>query len=423
MSSNAMTPRGVTRRKLLLTTVGGSAAIAMPWVSRGYAAETIPVGLVVGMTGRAAPWGVSVANAVRMVIDDINKNGGVKSKGGAKLELIIADHQSQSALAGTLTERLIELQKVVCVIGYATSAASIVGSKAADALKTPVLSTDTADDLSEQGLQHYFRVGAKSGILAAGAVDFAIAAAKATNVQPTKVAIMADDTTFSQSSAKGVVRNFPRTGWKLVENVSYPGGGVSDFTSIIQRLKLTGVDLVFQATFPADAIQITRAMKVVDYNPIAALHVSGAPYTPDFISAVKADGDYITCSVGYVSELTRTNKLLADFAKSYEAAYKRPLDDQASQGCLAAGTLYDALERASDVTRDAVTKAIRETDLEMGANPYINRDGVKFGTSGDNSRAKFIVMQLRDQQQRIVYPESLASTKLVWPMPAWNTRV
>lgn len=411
---------GITRRRLLATT--GAAALAMPWVTRGYAADSIPVGLVVGLTGRASTWGVSVANAVKLVVDEINRDGGVKAKGGAKLELFVADHQSQAAMAGTVSERLIELQKVVAIIGYATSAASIVGSKIANAAGTPVLSTDTADDISEQGFRHYFRIGPKSSQLATAVIDFAKKTADASGLKPNKVAILADDTTFSQASVRGVLRDFPKTGWTLAENISYPGGGVSDFTSIVQRLKLTGVDLVIQSTFPVDAIQITRAMKAVDYNPIAAVHVSGAPYTPDFINGLKDDSDYITCSVGFVPELVQSNPYLQEAAKVYEAAYKQPIDDQASQGVLAAGVLHDALSRAKAVTREALTEALRATDLQIGATRYISRDGVKFDERGDNSRAGAVVMQLRKQQQKIVYPEKLATTKVVWPMPKWNER-
>jgi hypothetical protein len=31
-------------------------------------------------------------------------------------------------------------------------------------------------------------------------------------------------------------------------------------------------------------------------------------------------------------------------------------------------------------------------------------------------------MQLRDEQQRIVYPASFATEKVVWPMPKWSAR-
>ena len=86
------------------------------------------------------------------------------------------------------------------------------------------------------------------------------------------------------------------------------------------------------------------------------------------------------------------------------------------------GALYDALERAPDLSREALTEALRATDLQAGGNPFVLRDGVKFDQAGDNVRAKGLVMQLLDGQQRIVYPADIATTKPVWPMPPWSKR-
>ena len=266
----------VTRRQVLGTSAAGIAALGMPAIARG-AVPSIPVAVVVGLTGATAPWGVPSSDAARLVAAEINANGGVKSKGGAMIDLIVADHQSKPEMAGTLMERVISLQKVVCIIGNSYSGASMVGSKVAEAGKTPMLSLDTAESLSQRGLKYFYRIGPRTSILAAAAVDFAAGAVKEFNTPPKKVAIMADDTTFSQDSVKGLLANLPKTGWNVVDNISYPGGGVADFTSMIQRLKVMGVDLVFQSTFAPDGIGIVRAMKAVDFNPMAAVHVSGAP--------------------------------------------------------------------------------------------------------------------------------------------------
>jgi branched-chain amino acid transport system substrate-binding protein len=420
--SRARSDRRVTRRKFVQSTVIGAGTLGMPFVSRAFGAETIPVGIVVGLTGAAATYGVSVADAAKLVTDDINRNGGIKSKGGAKIELIVADHQSQAVMAGTLVERLIELQKVICVIGNAFSVATVVGSKVAEATKTPFLSSDVSDLLSEQGFKYYFRIGPKASFLAATAVDFAIESARATGIAPKKVVILADDSAYAQTLVRGIQQAYPKTGWEPAEVVSYQFGKVSDFSSTIQRLRLTGVDLLFQGAYPADGINIVRAMKSVDYSPIAAIHVAGAPYAPPFINALKSDADYITCAIGFVPELVSSNKYLADFNKLYETTFKRPLDDQASQGAVIMGTLYDALERASDLTRESLVTALRATDLQIGSNPYISRDGVKFDGRGDNTRVNAIIMQLRNQEQKIVYPQKFATTKLVWPMVKWSDR-
>lgn len=410
----------ITRRAALRV---GAGALAAPFVARtGFAQEKIPVGVVVGLTGPAGPWGVPVANSLRLVVRRINEAGGIKSKGGAQIELIVADHQSQPRLAGTLTERMTQVQNVVAVIGNATSGATLVGSKVAEAAQTPMLSTDLGESLTEQGLKYFFRIGPRSSALAAAAVQFARETAEKTGVKPKRVAILADDTTFSQDSANGVLRELKTSGWELAENVSYPGGGVADFVPIMQRLKLTGVDLLFQATFAPDGIQIVRAMKAIDYNPIATVHVAGAPYTPAFQTALKEDAEFITDSVGFVPELVSANKFLSEFGKVYQETYNQPVDDQASLAVNCAGTLYDALERASDMTRVGLTAALRKTNLKVGDNPYIIRDGVHFDEKGDNTKAIAIVMQIRNQQQRIVWPASLATTKVTWPTPAWRKR-
>src|SRR5208337_2922319 len=184
----------------------------------------------------------------------------------------------------------------------------------------------------------------------------------------------------------------------LFENISYPPGNVGDFAPIVQRLKLNQVDLFLQATTAPDGLQILQAVKALDYNPIAMLHVIGAPYTADFAAGAKEDANYITDAVGYVPELASSNPKISAFGRLYKATYNRDLDDQASLGTNGVGVLYAALERAASLDRAAVTTAIRETDLQIGANPYIIRDGVKFSAEGNNMRARALVMQILNQQ-------------------------
>jgi branched-chain amino acid transport system substrate-binding protein len=384
--------------------------------------QRIPIGVVVGLTGRAGPWGIPVADAVRLAVEEINASGGIKSKGGAQIELTVADHQSNPQMAGTQTERVIQVNNVLAVIGNATSGATMVGGAAAEKNRTPMVSTDLGDSLSARGHRYFFRVGPRASVLAATAVEFAQATAKSTGVVPKKVATIADDSTFSQDAIKGALTKLKETGWAFQENVSFPAGQVSDFAPMLQRLRLAGVDLIVHALFAPDGIQMMRAMKALNYDLLASVHVAGAPYTPDYTANLKQDANYVTCAVGFVPELVGRNPLLGKYAQAYKAKYNRDIDDQASLAVTCVGTLYDALERAKDLSRESLAQALRATDLAQGANPYVLRDGVKFDANGDNVKARGLVMQLRDQQQRIVYPQDIATAKAVWPMPKWSAR-
>jgi len=413
----------VTSRRNVLAGIAG-AALAAPFSTSVRAQPaSIPIGIVVGLTGRAAPWGIPVADATRLAVDMINKSGGIKSKGGARLELVVADHQSNPQMAGTQTERLIQTSNVLAVFGNAVSGATMVGSLVADRNRTPIISTDSGDSLSARGLKHYFRIGARTTLLSQTAIDFAKAMVKSAGAAPKSAAILADDTTFSQDAANGLVKALKGTDWPLFENISFPAGNVSDFAPIIQRLKLNGVDLFLQATTAPDGIQILQACRALDYNPTAMLHVLGAPYTPEFAANTKDAGNFITDAVGYVPELASSNPKIAEFGRIYKETYNRNLDDQASLAVNGVGILLDALERTPTLDRAALTQALRETDLEIGSNPFIVRDGVKFSEQGDNLRARTLIMQILDQQQRIVYPTELATAKAVWPMPRWSERV
>lgn len=419
-SSATLTTEGHIRRKLLLG-MAGATTLSLPGLSFAQTAR-IPVGLVVGLTGAAGAWGVPVTDAVRLAVDEVNASGGIKSKNGAQLELIVADHQSNPQMAGTQVERVIQLNNVLAVIGNVTSGATMVGSAAAEKYKTPMLSTDLADALTNRGMKYFFRLGPRISKLGNLTVEYAQAMAKQTSVVPKKVACIADDSTFSQDAINGVLSRLKGGPWPLQENVSFAAGQVSDFVPILQRLKLSGVDLIFLATFPADGIAIQRAMQTLNYNPIGVVHVAGAPFSPAWIDNLKGDGNYVSDAVGFVAELASKNPVLAKFGAAYRAKYGKELDDQTSLAVTVVGTLVDALERTPQLTREALTATLRTTDLKQGSNPYMLRDGAKFDANGDNERTRGLIMQILEQKQRIVYPFDIATTKAVWPMPKWSER-
>lgn len=416
-----LTPDGRVRRNLMLGTVAGAASLCAPGLLFAQTTK-IPIGLVVGLTGRAGAWGVPVTDAVRLAIDQVNSSGGIKSKHGAQIELIVADHQSNPQMAGTQVERVIQVNDVLAVIGNVTSGATMVGSAAAEKNKTPMLSTDLADALTTRGMKYFFRLGPRISLLGNFTVEYAQAMAKSTNVVPKKVACIADDSTFSQDAINGVIAKLKDGPWPLQENVSYAAGQVSDFVPILQRLKLSGVDLIFMATFPADGIAIQRALRTLNYDLIGAVHVAGAPFSSDWVDNLKSDANYVSDAVGFVSELSAKNPVLAKFGDAYRAKYGKELDDQTSLAVTVVGTLVDALERAPELTREALASTLRATDLKQGSNPYMLRDGAKFDANGDNERTRGLIMQIRDQKQRIVYPPDIATEKAAWPMPKWADR-
>lgn len=81
--------------------------LALVGMSMSAMAETVvKIGNVEPLSGPSASVGQQGKNAREMAVEEINAAGGIKSLGGAKLELIYADSKSDPNVGVTETERL-----------------------------------------------------------------------------------------------------------------------------------------------------------------------------------------------------------------------------------------------------------------------------------------------------------------------------
>lgn len=104
------------------------------------AQKTIRVGVLQPLSGSQATYGRETQPVVEHLIKKINAAGGIKSMGGAKLEIVTADTASQSAQAAREAIRLITQENVDVVIGALLTNDMLAASRAIDEGKTPTIS-------------------------------------------------------------------------------------------------------------------------------------------------------------------------------------------------------------------------------------------------------------------------------------------
>jgi branched-chain amino acid transport system substrate-binding protein len=115
--------------------------IAAPYIRKANAAgSAIRVGVVNSMSGGLAAYAQEGQPAFEYIIKKINGEGGIKSKGGAKIELVQADDTSQPARTATEARRLITEEKVQLLTGTILSAQMLALTPVLDELKVPTLS-------------------------------------------------------------------------------------------------------------------------------------------------------------------------------------------------------------------------------------------------------------------------------------------
>ena len=110
--------------------------------------DSVTIGVLLPLTGDTSAMGVKTKNAIEMFFEDYNENGGIKSMGGAKVNLVVADTTSSSEVAVTEIERLIQQEDVDILIGPYQSAAGAATAPIAEKYGVPSLLTSSCADES-----------------------------------------------------------------------------------------------------------------------------------------------------------------------------------------------------------------------------------------------------------------------------------
>src|SRR5690349_19029201 len=133
-----------------------------------HAAEAVKIGVIYPLTGNAASAGNSAKDAIELGAEIVNgmhpdlKGGGLAGDGltrlgGAKLELINADHQGNPQVGQSQTLRLIQQEKVAAVLGAYHSSVALAATAVAERYGVPFLVSDSvALNITQRGVKWIF---------------------------------------------------------------------------------------------------------------------------------------------------------------------------------------------------------------------------------------------------------------------------
>ena len=119
---------------------------------------TIKVGAIFAVTGGAANLGGPEQKTAEMLVEKINKEGGVN---GQKIELIVKDSGSKPENAISLAKQLIEEDKVLAIIGPSTSGETMAIKNICQEGKTILLSCAAAEDIVNPVASYVFKTPQK----------------------------------------------------------------------------------------------------------------------------------------------------------------------------------------------------------------------------------------------------------------------
>ena len=269
-----ITRAALTRRSLL---AGASAGLI---ATRAWAQQPseVKVGLLVPVSGLYARPGAVMRDGAEMGVDHINAQGGIKSLGGAKLNLIISDVQSDTTVTRTETDRLITGNKLSAIHGCFASALTLIASEVAERAKVPLITGSSSDQLNK-GRTYTFTPFARASQFAKAQLQMS----RLVSDQP-KVAVIFENTAFGTSTSNGLKELAPGEGVEIVMFEPY-SAGFTDASPLINKVKASGANALFSVSYLNDLILIVRTVKQVGLN-IAINGGSGGFVIPDFYKNV-----------------------------------------------------------------------------------------------------------------------------------------
>lgn len=323
--------------------------------------DTIKVGAAFELTGNVANYGKSTNDGLKLAIDEINKAGGVNGK---KISLVESDNKSEPAESGNAVTKLITQDKVVAVVGPATSGCVNAATPISTANKIPhIAPCATAPNITVDNGK------VKDFVFRACFIDpfqgqvMAVFADKTLKVK--NVAIFYDS---SSDYSKGLAEVFQKTlegkGGKIVAKEAFLGKDV-DFKAALTKLKASNPEAIYIPGYYEEVSKIIKQAREMGINcPLIGSDGWESPKLAEIAGKDALKNCYYISAFNAQDE----DKSVQDFIKKFKEKYQKDPDIFAMQGYNAGLILADAIKRAGGTDGTKLAKAIAETkDLPVAS--------------------------------------------------------
>jgi len=386
--------------------------------------EEVRIGILAPLTGAAAYFGDGMKAMSELLAKKINDEGGIKSLGGAKVRMIVADTEGKPDVGKTQTRRLITENKVHLIIGALHSGVTLPAAQESERYGIPFICDASSHvDLTRQGFRWFFRTWGSDAIFARNYFECMKWMQNKTGIKIKTIAFISEESLFGV----GVATEWEKLnvdpemgGYKLVAYIRHPVSP-ADLTSEAMTLKAANPDVVLSVQTPMpDAILWTKTLKAVDFFPKAFMTTAGFIF-PEYVSSVGKDGEYIIGREGWSIDLTARKPIAKEINDLFKKEANRDMHVYTMQMHTTIVVARDALERAASVDPEKLRQALANTDIP-GDKIIPPWKGVKFDNTGQNIYANNFMVQLYKGVYHAIWPEEIATIPLVYPAPTWKER-
>ncbi|GFO53807.1 branched-chain amino acid ABC transporter substrate-binding protein [Geomonas sp. Red276] len=348
-----------------LITVALVSFFVLCMASAALAASPIKIGALFSVTGPASFLGEPERNSAQMVVDEINRVGGIK---GRKIELIAYDTGGDSTKAVQLANKLIKNDQVVAIIGPSTSGETMAVIPVVEKAQIPLISCAAAIKITEPVKPWVFKTAQNDSLAVARIYE------QLKKERKTRVALLTVSDGFGSSGREQLKAQASHYGIQIVADDTY---GPKDTDMTAQLTKIRGVHpqaIICWGTNPGPAV-IARNARQLGIN--IPLYMSHGVSSKKFIELAgdAAEGIRLPTGKVLVADLLPKNdkqkKSLQSFIKDYQHHYRTEGDHFGGHAWDAVMLLRNAIERGGD-NPAAIRKQLEATRNFAGIGGVFN---------------------------------------------------
>lgn len=312
----------------------------------------IKIGVNIELSGPSAVQGTAYKNAVEMVAEEINADGGVL---GRDLELVIRDNKSDPTEALQVTKQMVENEDVVAIVGGGSSPTTMSTIEYVQSAEVPIVSMGSSDAIvmPVEERAWVFKVPAGTDMV----MDKIFGEFEKEGI--TRVGFISVDNPYGDAGLQAFTNNAPDAGIEIVGTEKFQATD-KDYTSIVTKLVGQDPEAIIVWAIPPGAGIVAQNIAAsgfdgpVYYDPGAGaeLFIRGA--------GEAAEGARLVHPAVLVADQVQSaanQDVMTEFHHAYSEAYGE-YSGFASYGADALKMIVQAIEEAGSTDRQAVRDAL-----------------------------------------------------------------
>ncbi len=315
----------------------------------------IKIGLSGPFSGGSAPMGLSMRDAVRLAVKEINDIGGID---GRPIQLVERDDEANPELGVKLSRDLVEKEKVVATLGFINTGVALAAQKIYQDARIPVINNVSTGAIITRQFQppkhaqnFIFRNSAGDLIQAEMIVADTVDRRKLT-----KVAIFHDTTPYGQQGREMLERFLAQKGLSPVAVESFNVGD-RDMKAQLVRARAAGAQILLTYGIGPELAALANGRTAMGWK--VAITGSWTLSLANFLDAAGKNAEGARMPQTFIEEANnlRRTAFITSFHRAFGVS-RMPSAVSAAQGYDSMWLLYAALRQAKSTEGDKLREAL-----------------------------------------------------------------